>query len=355
MNEQMTLTTTRQSAVAPWANREDVRELSERLQAMMPGGNKLTQVEALTLAQAAVAHGLDPLNGELWYLKDRAGRPIGLMAGIKGHRRAAHLQMKQEGGGNYWPEFEELTIDEKPPLGIPPNALAFRCKVRDTQTLNEYVSQIERLSGAGLPWEIVSDIVGARPYTEGIGYAMPDEPSRMTRVQLAMKRAEADALKRRFDLPFGSAVGVNGDTDVTNGEFVVVDDTPSIPEEVLEHNRAILHGDAKEADWDAVVFKAGDDAQPAPDGNGHESVEAKPEIKPRSWPGDHIKAIVDAKLAEKAVNAVNMLNRSNLSTKDEVDVCVAWAKQYRTSRDAGGSVEDAATVANTWWDSERPA
>jgi len=354
MNEQMTLTTTRQSAVAPWANREDVRELSERLQAMMPGGNKLTQVEALTLAQAAVAHGLDPLNGELWYLKDRAGRPIGLMAGIKGHRRAAHLQMKQEGGGNYWPEFEELTIDEKPPLGIPPNALAFRCKVRDTQTLNEYVSQIERLSGAGLPWEIVSDIVGARPYTEGIGYAMPDEPSRMTRVQLAMKRAEADALKRRFDLPFGSAVGMNGDTDVTNGEFVVVDDMPTIPEEVLEHNRSILRGDAEEVDWDATLFKADEDTKPKSDGNGHEPAESKPPTK-HKWTSDQIKAVVDAGLVESGPNAVAIFDRSNLTPDDPPDVCVQYFKQYRASRDAGGSVEEATTIARTWWTSERPA
>ena len=325
MNEQMTLTTTRPSAVAPWANREDVRELSERLQSMMPGGNKLTQVEALTLAQAAVAHGLDPFNGELWYLKDRSGRPLGLMAGIKGHRRAAHLQMKQDGGGNYWPEFEELTIDEKTPLGIPPNALAFRCKIRDTQTLNEYVSQIERLSGAGLPWEIVSDIVGARPYTEGIGYAMPDEPSRMTRVQLAMKRAEADALKRRFDLPFGSAVGASGDNDVVSGEFVVADDTPRIPEEVLEHNRAILHGDAEEAEWDAVVFKAGEGDQPAPDGNGHEPAESKPPTK-RKWTSGQIKAIVDAGLVESGPNAVAIFDRSNLTPDDPPDVCVQYFK-----------------------------
>jgi len=355
MNEQMTLTATRkQSAVAPWADRDDVRELASRLQSMMPGGNKLTQAEALTLAQAAVAHGLDPLNGELWYLKDRAGRPMGLMAGIKGHRRAAHLQMKQEGGGNYWPEFEELTIDEKPPLGIPTNALAFRCKIRDTQTLNEYVSQIERLSGAGLPWEIVSDIVGARPYTEGIGYAMPDEPSRMTRVQLAMKRAEADALKRRFDLPFGSAVGVNGDTDVTNGEFVVVDDTPSIPDEVLEHNRAILHGTPEEAEWDATTFKAGEDDRPKPSDNGHKTAESAPPVK-RKWTSDQIKAVVDAGLVESGPNAVAIFDRSNLTPDDPPDVCVQYFEQYRASRDSGGSVEDATAVATAWWDSERPA
>lgn len=235
MNEKTTLVTTRRSAVAPWADRQDVRELAERLQAMIPGGSKLSPVEALTLAQAAVAHGLDPLNGELWFLKDRDGKPLGLMAGIKGHRRAAHLQMKADGGGNYWPEFDMLTDDEKAALGIPPTALAYRCKIRDTQTVNQYVGEIERLTKLDLPWEVVSSIVGKKPYTEGIGYAEKTERSKMTLVQRAMKRAEADALKRRFDLPFGMGIGTAGDTDtdIVAGEFTVVKEAV-IPQKTVE-------------------------------------------------------------------------------------------------------------------------
>jgi len=203
---------------------------------MMPGAQRLTKVEALSLAQAAVAHGLDPFNGELWFLKDKSGKPLGLMAGIKGHRRSAHRQMKEEGGGNYWPDFDVLDTDEKAMLGIPPDALAYRCRIRDTHTIEHYVSQIERLLKAGLDWDIVSDLVGSRPYTEGIGYAQRSERSKMTLVQRAMKRAEAEALKRRFDLPFGVAVGTTDSLDVIEGEFITEeqDSQPRISQEAAE-------------------------------------------------------------------------------------------------------------------------
>lgn len=227
---------TKTSAITPWAARQDVRELGERLQTMMPGAQRLTKPEALALAQAAVAHGLDPFNGELWFLKDKNGRSLGLMAGIKGHRRSAHRQMAEEGGGNYWPDFDVLSIDEKAALGIPPDALAYRCRIRDTRTIEHYVSQIERLLKAGLDWDIVSDLVGARPYTEGIGYAQKSERSKMTLVQRAMKRAEAEALKRRFDLPFGIAVGTANSLDVIEGEFVTEEqgDQPRVSQEIIE-------------------------------------------------------------------------------------------------------------------------
>ena len=247
----------RPSAVAPWADRQDVRELAERLQAMMPGAQKLTQPEALALAQAAVAHGLDPFNGELWYLKDKRGNPLGLMAGIKGHRRAAHRQMREEGGGNYWPEFEgPLNVDEKTALNIPKAALAFRCKLRDTSTINEYVSTIERLMASQLPWEIVQEVVGSRPYTVGIGFATPGEPSKMTTAQLAMKRAEADALKRRFDLPFGEAVGVGNDD---GGTFVTEEENGQLSPPTI--NR-ILTKDAQDGEWETVEPPPAETEQP---------------------------------------------------------------------------------------------
>lgn len=228
------------AAIEAWAERGDVRELAERLQTMMPGAKALTPPQALSLAQAAIAHGLDPFNGELWWIPGS-----GLMAGIKGLRRGAHRELDREGGGNYWPEFDQLDVDEKTALGIPQDALAYRCKIRDTQTINHYVSQIERMTKAGIPWEIVNEIVGARPYTEGIGYAEKSERSKMSLVQRAQKRAEADALKRRFDLPFGEMVGMNGGDDVViDAEFVTegmetndmtADDTPfGTPKDAIE-------------------------------------------------------------------------------------------------------------------------
>jgi hypothetical protein len=210
----------KQSSVTPWASREDVRELGNRIRELMPGGQKLQPHEALALAQAAVAHNLDPFNGELWFIPGR-----GLMAGIKGHRRAAHRQINEEGGGNYWTEFiGPLNVDEKASLQIPTDALAFRCRIFDSRNIGTYTASIEKMLKAGMPWEVVSRIMGERPYTEGIGYLGKNESTKMSPVQCAQKRAEADALKRRFDLPFTVAIGVNGDSETTQGEFIIEHD-----------------------------------------------------------------------------------------------------------------------------------
>lgn len=252
MSEQSLVIGTK-SAVSPWATRPDVREMIERIKTMLPGGQKLSGVEVAGLAQAALAHNLDPFNGEIWCLPGK-----GLMAGIKGHRRAAHEQINREanGSGNYYVEFYVLNIDEMTLYKIPRRALAFRARLHDSQTTRTYVENIERLLKAGMPWEIVSKIMGDQPFNDGIGYAMPDHPdsdckachgtgtimnkwgkqvncecfeeSKMSMVQRAQKRAEAEALKRRFDLPFTMAIGVNGDADVIDAEFAVHPE--SVPE-----------------------------------------------------------------------------------------------------------------------------
>ena len=53
-------------SLTKFGDREEIRELADRLKMMMPGGVQYTQTEALTLAQIAVAHDLDPFNGEAW-------------------------------------------------------------------------------------------------------------------------------------------------------------------------------------------------------------------------------------------------------------------------------------------------
>lgn len=218
MTEHAIIKSQQQSAVIPWASRQDVREMEERLKTMLPGAQKLNTMELFGLAQAAVAHNLDPFNGELWCIPGK-----GLMAGIKGHRRAAHRQINEEasGNGNYYVEFSQIATDEMTALKIPQKALAFRCRLHDSQTTRAYVDSIERMLRASMPWETVSKIMGERPYTEGVGYYVDGEATKMTPVQCAQKRAEADALKRRFDLPFTMAIGVNGDSDVIDAEFTV--------------------------------------------------------------------------------------------------------------------------------------
>jgi hypothetical protein len=206
--------------IAPWGDRNEIREIARRVQLMAPGAKKLKENEALALAQGAVSHGLDPFNGEIWYIPGS-----GLMAGIKGLRKAARQQI----AGNFWAEFEEITDpDERKVMMIPEGALAYRCILRDSETIRAYAEGWKQMKAEGVPAEIIPDILGKRPYTVGIGYMKVGESTKMDPVQAAMKRSEADALKRRFDLPFAIAGDGNGETiEAEWAEVGDLDDEPA--------------------------------------------------------------------------------------------------------------------------------
>ena len=199
------------TAVTAFGTRNEIREMTERIKVMLPGGSKLSINEMRALAQASVAHGLDPFNGEIWFLKDKDGNPRGLMIGVKGLRKKAHEQVR----GNFWIEFREIADqDERTRLSIADGALAFEARLFDSENVRTYAETVERLMKAGIPWEAVCQMVGARPYTSGIGVLRANEQTRMERAQCAMKRAEADALKRRFDVPFGLVADVDAEAEV---------------------------------------------------------------------------------------------------------------------------------------------
>jgi len=206
----------KESKIAAWGDRNEIREIARRVQLMAPGAKKLSEEEALALAQGAVAHGLDPFNGEIWYIPGS-----GLMAGIKGLRKAAREQLK----GNYWCEFNQITDpDVMAQLDIPRDALAFECVLRDSETITAYSESFKRMNEQNVPIDVILDVLGSRPYTTGYGYVESGEKSRMTPIQLARKRAEADAIKRRFDLPF---VFGNGESEIVDGDFTLIEDAES--------------------------------------------------------------------------------------------------------------------------------
>lgn len=212
----MTQTMVANQTLQVWGTRDEVRELTERLQLMLPGGKNLNQNDVRALAQGAVAHGLDPLNGEIWMIQGR-----GLMIGVKGLRKKAREQVQ----GNFWIEFREIiNAEERQRYGIADGALAFEARLFDSENIRTYTEAVGMMTKAGIPWEAVKDMIGCKPYTSGIGVLKPTEPTKMERVQCAMKRAEADALKRRFDVPFGLMQGVEeDDTPQYEGQWADAD------------------------------------------------------------------------------------------------------------------------------------
>lgn len=196
------------TALTPFGGRDEVRELKARLEFMaltLPGGRRMTTQEITALAQASIAHGLSPFTGEIWLIPGS-----GLMIGIKGLRKKAREQ------DAFSVEFRQIVSpEEKAALGIPANALAFECRLSVAGQILSYAAEFIKLMKAGVSEATAFRILGERPYTSGYGYYVPGERTKMTPVQVAYKRAEADAIKRAFDVP----LGLNATDDANPTEF----------------------------------------------------------------------------------------------------------------------------------------
>lgn len=206
------------NALSIYGGREDIRELTERLQKMMPGTTKLTPTEALTVAQIAVAHGLDPFAGEVWGLKGENEKWYGCMIGIKGLRKAAMRQINQE-GGVYWIEGP-IRVDPKK-YSAPETAVVYEAILRDTVSTKAYSDSLHGLIAASVPYVEAVKMLGPAPFWTGVGIATPEEKSKMGIHQRARKRAESDALKQRF------SVSMEGISYIEGGE-IPADALPTI-------------------------------------------------------------------------------------------------------------------------------
>ena len=206
------------TALQIYGNREDVREIETRLEVLIVGGRALNPNERRALAQVAVAHGLDPFNGEAWIIPGS-----GPMIGIKGLRKLARRQLRREHGeaSNFYINFFEIADpDQRKRYRIPEDALAFEARIYDTATISQYVETFKAFNVPGMETKTILAMIGEKPYTSGFGYYQPHERTKMTPIQVAQKRAEADALKRRFDVELmGLQVDVDNDDRVIEGQY----------------------------------------------------------------------------------------------------------------------------------------
>jgi hypothetical protein len=284
-------------ALAVYGDRGAVKELSERLTRMLPSVRELGPSGALALAQVAHAMGLNPFTGEIWAIPQRRGGEVvgfSVMAGIKGLRRAARHQAQQMGAVYpfYRVSYRTLTDDEKDLVGLREGDKGLAC-------------QLELVLPPDHAWYTAHQ--HERFIVEGLGVYRSGERTQMEPFQVVRKRAEADALKIAFDLPFGD-LDADGEYESVDGEFDVVDDDG--PTETPEPA----------------------DAAPDP---------------ARSWPAGTIRALIEAELAQSPPHACNMMNLATAVTpEDGPDVVVSWARAYRDARAEGASSADAAQEAD---------
>ena len=234
-----------QIVVSQFGSRDEVKELAERVQKMLPGGQNYTQSEALTLSQIAVAHDLDPFNGEVWLIKGNDGKVYGALIGIKGFRKHAKKQANYWGFGSNG-GFERVTDPKKmAEYKAPDGAIVYEYRIMDDVTSAAYAKSVTAMYKAGMPLEAIQQMFGPPPVTLGVGVWTPGEQTKMKPHQCAMYRAEKDALKRRFDVQFrlmvdGQVVEVkpNGDeeleADEVEGEYEEYVDEARDESEIME-------------------------------------------------------------------------------------------------------------------------
>lgn len=192
----------------------DVLEIARRrIASLLPQIGKIPQGTQMALAYVTLVYDLDPFVGDVWAIEQREqGKVVGyrLMFGITARRKIAHRSGQFDYGVPRWLTEEEaalLGVD----LGKGVRAVAYEVKRRDC----------------------------SKPFV-GYGVVLPDDKSKMNHGQLALLRAERDALKKAFPVELPAALKflegrgdeimdadedlVEGKADVIEGEAEAIDE-----------------------------------------------------------------------------------------------------------------------------------
>lgn len=260
-----------ETALVPkmFMSRPDVAELAERLRMMVVGGERAyTPLQALTLAQAALAHGLSPFNGEIYLMVDKqTGESRGMVIGVKGIRKHARRQARRM-GTSYDIQFEHVTDPEVLALQAPKEFYSDRAiVVKATLTVASHVDKwleqmwkIYKLTSMNTKEAI--EILGPKPEIVVFGvydpvnenYAAQKSKNKtsMSPVSKAKKRAEANALKEGFDLPFGLEYDPAADE-------VFGADVHDYGEDEFDEGQMTMDVDEDEEEWLATKAKVSEE------------------------------------------------------------------------------------------------
>ena len=202
-----------EKGLAPYMpGRAELAEFAARLKQSLSyrGAEKLTDHELLALAAASRAHGLNPYLGEIWAIPGK-----GLMIGRAGWVKKINEKFDAH-GITWWPQYLEVRPHEREQYGVPADAkLAYICELRREDTINAYISSMERMHALGMTYDQISPLLGNPPVIKGVGYigAGETEPGQtipgttskqgyMSFGERCKKRSFAQACKEIVDLPF---------------------------------------------------------------------------------------------------------------------------------------------------------
>lgn len=162
-------------------------EIAQQLKLMVSNGQKMAPEEILTLASFAYREGLDPLNGECWYIKGK-----GCMVGIKGLRRKATESLGYE--DVWYPEFRDITQTYDP--NDKEILYAYECTIRNTRATARWLRLQDEAKSLNFTAEKTIEVFGHPPFWRGVGVVRKNEYASPTYPQTTRckKRAEAAAI-----------------------------------------------------------------------------------------------------------------------------------------------------------------
>jgi len=300
-------------ALAQYGDRGQVRELGARIKHFLPNGNKMDDSDAHSLAQLALAHGLDPFIGDCWWIPGK-----GIMVGINGLRKAARR------ASPYSVDIQMMRTNERAEYDVPDGAAA-------------YIARLFR-------GDIMAQMAAARqPIFPFIGTGVCTKGERVPHTKslawVARKRAEADALKAAYDIAFATeptveshGVTINGGLIGDDGPQSFVDQHERSETEMQEISHS-LYGDLDAPglgdEWDQHIV----------DANGEDS------------PGPIIADMVD-----KGTGEINIakLFRGELKTSAE-DIAIAYGSTiHRDKATAPASPAQAGLIASLFTEAFAP-
>lgn len=218
-------------AIARYQDREEVRELADRLLKMHPAAAEVGENAMRAAAQLALLLGANPLPGvnEMHIWRDNKGRNC-MSLGINFWRRMA----QDWGGVLYEVRPRLMRPDEAAEYGVPNGTMAAICKgIR--------ASDMIKWHGMGFTANQVWDMCGRT----GVGTVTPNEYAKQGRPPswTALKRAETDMLRQLFPAEFGR---VDREMITTDASVViapdgdVIEDEPRQPYTLAAANRDLF-------------------------------------------------------------------------------------------------------------------
>ena len=314
------------NALATFGGRDDIKELGYRLQKMMPSAQSFSGEEALAVAQIAVAHRLDPFNGEVWGLKSYNGQWYGVMVGIKGLRKCARRAAAEE-NGSYW--IDNVLTDPKKYNVTQKDAVVYECILRDSVNTQAYGQAIHALTDSGIPYKEAVEMVGPSPKVVGVGIADPSEKSKMGLHARAKKRAEADAIKQRYDVDFGEAAQF---TPEEPGDFVEVE-AENLPD---DFDNGVEEDFPKKSAEDTVSELMGESkAMPHPD--------VKKNKRETEKPTGPVSILLDLGV-DNTHHAANLATKLKLTSKMSKEEINALYSNYLDLKANGKKSDEAAAI-----------